>query len=133
MMIACEFLTSTKNARYFFMLGMAFNDRTISSCSFVRSDFSRTCDVKGGSALAVPFTMSVVLRRLFAAAALLCSSWDTGVFTPISATSCAMSSMAFPMWFSRLEKTWVKRCWYDSEPSIFLIRARESFEDLKER
>jgi len=132
MIIACEFRTSGKNTRYFFIFGMVFNDRTIFSCSSDKSDFSRAVDIKGVLALAIlsgsPFELN-----LFADVVSICSPWDVGVLTPISATLRVTSTMAFSMRFSRSEKMWVRRCLYDSEFSIDLMRARESFEDLEKR
>ena len=103
MMIACEVLIPAKKTRYFFKLGMVFNDRTIFACSSVKSDF--LFDVKGGLALAMLSALPFVLSLVFEATVLTCSSWDTGALTPISATSCAASSTAFSIRFSRSEKT----------------------------
>ena len=108
MMIACEVLIPVKKTRYFFILGIVFSDRTIFACSSVKRDF--LFDIKGGLALVVLSSLPFVLGLVFEVTGLACSSWDAVVLTPISATSCAASSMAFSIRFSRSEKTWIKRC-----------------------
>lgn len=129
--MACEFRTSVKNARYFLRFGMVFNDLTISFCSSVKNDFFG--DVKGRMTSAVLLGLSFALGPPLAPTVLAHASGGTGVLTPSSDTSCATPTKAPSMRCSKFENMCIKRCRYDSEPSMALMRARERFEDLEKR
>ena len=91
MMMAWEFGTSVKNTRYFFIFGMVFSDRTIFFCSCVRNE---ACGAKEGVAPAGLSMLAFALSLTVAPTGSDCSFRDTGVLTPISATSCAAPTIA---------------------------------------